>query len=86
MLVAGVRVLDDLRRQISFIMSLAIALGDLRPDVDDLVVALAVGDETLGVLLLDLGDFLRSPPTSSRFLAAGITMSSMQIEMPACVA
>ena len=29
-------------------------LGDLRPDVDDLVVALAVGDETLGVLLLDL--------------------------------
>ena len=29
-------------------------LRDLRPDVDDLVVALAVGDETLGVLLLDL--------------------------------
>src|SRR5581483_7039922 len=35
-------------------------LGDVRPDVDHLVVALAVGDETLAVLLLDLVDlFLR---------------------------
>src|SRR5215470_5226342 len=33
-------------------------LGDLGPDVDDLVVALAVGDQALGVLLLDLGDLL----------------------------
>ena len=38
-------------------------LRDLRPDVDDLVVALAVGDETLGVLLLDL---LRRPSARSR--------------------
>ena len=33
-------------------------LRHLRPDVDDLVVALAVGDETFGVLLLDLLDVL----------------------------
>ena len=33
-------------------------LRHLRPDVDDLVVALAVGDQTLGVLLLDLLHFL----------------------------
>src|SRR5690606_10534074 len=31
-------------------------LGGLRPDVDDLVVALSVGDQTLEVLVLDLGD------------------------------
>jgi hypothetical protein len=30
--------------------------GRLSPDVDDLVVALAVGDEAVVVLLLDLGD------------------------------
>src|SRR5919204_191921 len=33
-------------------------LGDLRPDVDHLVVAFAVGDEALEVLVLDLGHFL----------------------------
>ena len=33
-------------------------LGHLGPDVDHLVVALAVGDQALGVLLLDLGDLL----------------------------
>src|SRR5438094_833419 len=32
------------------------AVGHLRPDVDDLVVALAIGDETLVVLVLDLPD------------------------------
>ena len=31
-------------------------LGDVRPDVDDLVVPLAVGDDAVLVLLLDLGD------------------------------
>src|SRR5712692_5486598 len=36
-------------------------LGDLRPDVDDLVVALAVGDQALQVLVLDLGHFLLGP-------------------------
>ena len=37
-------------------------VGDLvagvRPDVDDLVVALAVGDDALAILLLDLVDLL----------------------------
>src|SRR5215813_162938 len=33
-------------------------LGDFRPDVDHLVVALAVGDQTLEVLILDLRDLL----------------------------
>ncbi len=33
-------------------------LGTLGPDVDDLVVALTVGDQTFGVLLLDFLDFL----------------------------
>src|SRR5437870_7965194 len=33
-------------------------LGDLRPDVDHLVVPLAVGDQSLEVLVLDLGHFL----------------------------
>ena len=58
-------------------------LGDLRPDVDDLVVALAVGDETFGVLLLDLGDFLLAPRRAATSFDGGMTMSSMQIEMPA---
>src|SRR5438105_3680558 len=35
-------------------------LGDLRPDVDHLVVPLAVGDQALEVLVLDLGHFLLS--------------------------
>ncbi len=60
-------------------------LGDLRPDVDDLVVALAVGDETLGVLVLDVVDLLVARSSSSCFFA-GITMSSMAMEMPAFVA
>ena len=33
-------------------------LGDVRPDVDDLVVALAVGDDAVLVLLLHLVDLL----------------------------
>src|SRR5256885_4068960 len=33
-------------------------LGDLRPDVDHLVVALSVGDQALEVLVLDLRHFL----------------------------
>ena len=84
-LLARVLVLDDLRADLVHHL-LGDLLGDLGPDVDDLVVALAVGDETFGVLLLDLRDFLRAPPSSSRFLASGIFMSSMQIEMPAFVA
>ena len=33
-------------------------LGALGPDIDDLIVPLAVGDQTLGILLLDLLDLL----------------------------
>jgi hypothetical protein len=63
------------------IISFATLSDDLGPDVDDLVVALAVGDQALLVLLDHLGDLL---PGASRmvFLLAGITMLSMQIEMP----
>ena len=77
--------LSDLRADLVHHL-LGDALGHLGPDVDDLVVALAVGDETFGVLLLDLRRLPWSPPTSSRCLASGIFMSSMQIEMPAMVA
>src|SRR6185312_3282942 len=57
LLFAGVLVLDDLRADLVHHL-LGDALGNLGPDIDHLVVALAVGDEALGVLLLDLRDFL----------------------------
>ena len=60
-------------------------LRDLRPDVDDLVVALAVGDETLGVLLLDLLHVLLRR-LEQLDLARRDLRSSTQIEMPALVA
>ena len=46
-------------------------LRHLRPDVDDLVVALAVGDETFGVLVLDLLHFLLRRLEQLGFLRAG---------------
>ena len=61
-------------------------LGDLRPDVDDLVVALAVGDQTLAVLVLDLARPRSFASSRICSLSAGITMSLMPIEMPARVA
>jgi hypothetical protein len=57
------------------------AVGHLGPDVDDLVVALAVGDETLVVLVLDLAHRALASSRSWCF-PAGITMSLMPIEMP----
>ena len=57
LIVAALRVLELVRRDLLHHV-LGDRLGDLRPDVDDLVVALTVGDETFGVLLLDLADFL----------------------------
>ena len=62
------------------------AVGDLGPDVDDLVVALAVGDQTLVVLVLDLAHLAVRPRSSSLRFCGGITMSLMAIEMPALVA
>ena len=62
------------------------AVGDLGPDVDDLVVALAVGDQTLVVLILDLAHLAVGLVEQLRASAAGITMSLMPIEMPARVA
>ena len=60
--------------------------GDLRPDVDHLVVALAVGDQTFEVLVLDLRHFLLRLVQQLLLLGAGITMSLMAMEMPALVA
>ena len=67
-------------------------LGDatfchVRPDVDDLVVALAVRDQTFLVLLdRSVGDCsFCAVSISVVSFDAGMTMSSMQIEMPARV-
>ena len=57
----------------------------LAPDVDDLVVALAGGDQTRGVLLLDLLHF-RFGGRDHALLASGTSMSSTAIEIPARVA
>ena len=72
-------------KPMSSIISSATSSATLGPDVDDLVVALAVGDEPLLVLLDDLVDLgLRLRRAARPW--PGITMSSMQIEMPALVA
>ena len=84
-LLAGLRI-DDLLLADLVHHLLRDLVGDAGPDVDDLVVALAVGDETFLVLV---DDALRLPPAPRRgasSFACGMTMSSMQIEMPARVA
>ena len=55
------------------------------PDVDDLVVAFAVGDDALAILLLDLVDLLVAF-SSSGLSPSGMIMSAMPMEMPALVA
>jgi hypothetical protein len=60
--------------------------GDLRPDVDDLVVTFAVRDETFGVLVFEFLRLLCKRHQAAVSLPAGTFMSSMQIEMPARVA
>jgi hypothetical protein len=64
-------------------------LGDLlvgaRPDVDDLVVALTVGDQTVRVLVLDLLH-LDLGLVEDRAFSGGTTMSSTPIDTPARVA
>ncbi len=57
----------------------------LRPDFDDLVVALAVGDGAVLILAFNRHHFLFGVPHQAG-LFAGTTMSSMPIEMPARVA
>jgi hypothetical protein len=61
-------------------------LGDLAPDFDDLVVALAVGDGAVLILVLDLDHFLLGVAHQLPAFSPGTTMSSMPIEMPARVA
>ena len=61
-------------------------LGDVRPDRDDLVVALAVGDRAFEVLLFDLDDFARARALTSAGFSAGMIRSSMPIDRPDRVA
>jgi hypothetical protein len=65
------------------IISFGDLVGDAGPDVDDLVVALAVGDQALLVLVDDLLDLGPARRRCSTFFFGGITMLSMQIETPA---
>ena len=58
-------------------------LGALRPSVDDLVVLLALGDQALVVLLLELLGELRASRSTIFHLECGTTMSSLPNEMPA---
>ena len=60
--------------------------GDLGPDFDDLVVALAVGDGAFLILALDFDHFLLGVRAPGRPSRSGTTMSSMPMEMPARVA
>jgi hypothetical protein len=55
---------------------------DRRPDFDDLVVAFAVGDGAVQILLLHRDDLLVGV-LHQRFLLSGMTMSSMPMERPA---
>ncbi len=59
-----------------------------RPDVDDLVVALGLGDEAVVVVRPHLGHLRRRPSASSVVLASGTTMSEIEKLRPpsmACV-
>ena len=58
----------------------------LRPDIDDLVVALAVRDQAFLVLVMNLLDTSAVASARNRGLSGGIIMSSRQIEIPARVA
>ena len=56
------------------------------PDVDDLVVALAVGDDALGDTASRLRRSACRRSSSSICFSFGMIMSSMPIEIPACIA
>ena len=74
----GAEVVEQLARDL---------LGGVRPDVDDLVVALTVGDQTFLVLRsTSVRPVLVGASSRKRSLSGGICMSSRQIEMPARVA
>jgi len=62
---------------------LADLVAGLRPDVDDLVVALAVGHQTDDVLLLDLLDLLLGALDQAVLLRAAPACRRCAIEMPA---
>jgi len=68
----------ELDRAIEFIGDLIPHLG---PHVDDLLLTFAVGDDAVAVLLLDDFDFLVGEASAS-FLASGIIMSVIPMEMP----
>jgi hypothetical protein len=57
----------------------------MRPDVDDLVVALAVGDDALAILLLDFGLICFWAASICSF-SFGMIMSSMPMDTPDLVA
>jgi hypothetical protein len=60
-------------------------VGGLGPDVDDLLIALAVGDDAVAVLLGDLFDF--GVGLGDDFLLLlGMTMSTIPMEVPERVA
>ena len=68
---------------------LADRLGDLvlglGPDLDDLVVALVIGDQTAAIVLLDALDLFVGLCEDPSF-SVGMVMSAMAIVMPDCVA
>ena len=66
-------------------MTLAIWSRAVRPDVDDLVVAFAGGDDTFAILLLDFAICFWAFSISCSF-SFGMIMSSMPMETPALVA
>ena len=61
-------------------------LGDVRPHGDDLVVALAVGDRALEVLLFDLDHFVAGLGRRASTFSCGMIRSWMPIDMPERVA
>ena len=56
------------------------------PNIDNLVVAFTVGNDTVGVLIAYLLDFAQSLVYEVRLGIQGITTSSIEIVIPAIVA
>ena len=61
-------------------------VGGLRPDLDELLTTLVVGDQTALELLLDLGGLLLEDLAGSRPCVGGVTTSSMETVTPERVA
>ena len=61
-------------------------VGAMRPDVDDLVVAFAGGDDAFAILLFDFLDLLLRGVDFLVLSPSGMIMSSMPMDTPALVA